>query len=186
MKKIRVYGQDTTPKSRDIMYNEVLNEIVYEKPYLCNNPYFFNEIKTLGRTKKGTIAAREGFHDDAVMSYLIGLYMLWYGKNTNKFVKITSTGRETEEDKKLELDTERTKNSVTKSLNIINSNKKASTINARNVERFILQYEKMTVDNTDYGRIKNTSKNQKIVNSMNFIHEMNNMSQVKKRKRAIY
>ena len=31
-----------------------------------------------------------GTHDDVIMSYLIGLYAIYYGKNINRFVKVTS------------------------------------------------------------------------------------------------
>lgn len=95
-KRIRVYGIDTTTKSRTIMISEILNMIVNERPELCNNDYLYDDIKCLERDKKGKVQARQGMHDDAVMSYLVGLYMILYGKNTSKFIKVTYTGEDEE------------------------------------------------------------------------------------------
>lgn len=95
-KRIRVYGIDTTSKSRTIMISEILNMIVNERPELCNNDYLYDDIKCLERDKKGKVQARQGMHDDAVMSYLVGLYMILYGKNTSKFIKVTYMGEDEE------------------------------------------------------------------------------------------
>ena len=95
-KKIRVYGIDTSNKTRPIMINEILNMLVNERPELCNNEYLYNDIKCLERDKKGKIQARSGTHDDAVMSYLVGLYAILYGKNISKFMKVTYIGEDEE------------------------------------------------------------------------------------------
>jgi hypothetical protein len=84
-KQTRIYGINTTPKSREYMYKEILNTIVTEKPELVNNLNFYNEIRTLVRDKKGKIQADAGFHDDVVMSYLIGMYAMLYGNTRKKF-----------------------------------------------------------------------------------------------------
>ena len=86
--KVQVYGQTTDKKSRDIMFNEILAYMVeYEKEaFIC--PELFDELRTLERNNRGRIEARIGCHDDVIMSYLIGLYALLYGRNINKFVKL--------------------------------------------------------------------------------------------------
>lgn len=87
----RVYGIDTTSKSREIMVNEILFMIVNERPDCIVSEKIFNEIRTLTRNKKNKIEHQDGFHDDSLMSYLIGLYTLLYGTNTNKFIKNISS-----------------------------------------------------------------------------------------------
>lgn len=52
-KEVRVYGIDTTAKSREFMVKEILNMIVDERPELIISENIFNEIKTLERKKNG-------------------------------------------------------------------------------------------------------------------------------------
>lgn len=98
-KEIRVYGVNTTGNSRtgggsrnDMM--EILFMIMNERQELVNNKFLFDEIRTLYRNKSGKIEAQSGFHDDILMSYLIGLYVLIYGRNINKFVKNISDSKD--------------------------------------------------------------------------------------------
>lgn len=85
-----VYGMNTTTKTRDIMFNEILYMIINDKPYLCNNNMIFNEIKTLVRTSSNKIEHASGFHDDILCSYLIGCHTILFGSNINKFLKNVS------------------------------------------------------------------------------------------------
>lgn len=87
-KKVQVYGQTTDKNSRNVMFNEILAYMMDEENEAIICPELFSEIKTLERNNRGKIAAREGAHDDVVMSWLIGLHALLYGKNINKFVKL--------------------------------------------------------------------------------------------------
>ena len=119
-KRIKVYGIDTSAKSRPIMVNDILNMIVNEKPEFVNNEFLYNDIKTLARDKKGKIAAREGCHDDIIMSYLVGLYMISYGKNVNKFVKVTYIGEDSEGNIN-KLASKTVKKNVKSVINILNS-----------------------------------------------------------------
>jgi hypothetical protein len=52
-KEVRVYGVDTTQKSRDIMIKEILNMIINERPEIIISDNIFKEIKTLERKKNG-------------------------------------------------------------------------------------------------------------------------------------
>lgn len=118
----RVYGIDTSPKSRPIMIDQILNNLVNEYPERCNNDEFFKEIKTLVRDKKGKVQARQGMHDDVVMSYLIGLYMMLYTNNVRQFLKVTYIG-ENEEDKDNVRAIRKHGTSVKKINKLINNNK---------------------------------------------------------------
>lgn len=86
-KEVRVYGINTNITTRDIMINQILFMIVNEKPYLINNKELFSEIRTLYRNPRGKIEHSQGFHDDLLFSYLIGLYPLLYSNSINKFLK---------------------------------------------------------------------------------------------------
>jgi hypothetical protein len=95
--KTRVYGVHTGSNStksgtRDIMFNEILNNAVNYTPEVFGNKYIFEEIRTLERKKTGKIEHRDGGHDDILMSWLVSCYALLYGNNTSKFVKVTSDG----------------------------------------------------------------------------------------------
>ena len=70
------YGVNTNVKTRTIMVENILFNLVEEHPELINNPFIFSELKTLVRTKTGKIEHQSGAHDDIIMSYLIGLYVL--------------------------------------------------------------------------------------------------------------
>lgn len=116
----RIYGIDTTPKSRKIMIEEILNTIINEEPEKINNPELLEEIKTLVRDKKGKIQARSGCHDDVVMSYLIGLYMYLYGNNVRQFIKVTYIG-DNEEERHSKESLKKNAQRIKRMTNIINS-----------------------------------------------------------------
>jgi hypothetical protein len=72
-KKTRVYGVDTQSESRDAMMR-YLFQMMDESPELFALERFQDEVRTLQRKKTGKIEHRAGFHDDVLMSYLIGVY----------------------------------------------------------------------------------------------------------------
>lgn len=83
-KPVKQYGVRTTKSTRGIMINEILFDLVHEKPELFNNKFIFSELKTLVKKKNGKIEHREGAHDDVIFSYLIGLYALRYMTESTK------------------------------------------------------------------------------------------------------
>lgn len=96
-KETRIYGLNTTGKTRDIMINEILYMIMDERPDLVNHKFLFDEIKSLIRNSRNKIEHQASSHDDIMFSYLIGLYILLYGKNTNRFLKNLSDWEDTED-----------------------------------------------------------------------------------------
>lgn len=166
-KAIRVYGIDTTTASRKIMIEEILNMIVNEHPEYCNNTYFFNEIKTLVRNKKGKVEARSGLHDDCVLSYLIGLYMILYGKNCNKFLKVTYVGNDVEEEVNTNIH-KKAKQSVKKIYNILSNPNQDFMTTALDKN----SAQKMHMDEINGIIPTNVSKNHKTVRSINKILNM--------------
>lgn len=95
--KVNVYGVVTSSSSRPKMF-EALMDIVDNEPHCITAPEVFEEMKTLERTNGNRIEHAKGQHDDCVMSYLIGLYVLYYGTNCKKFISlIGDVGDESEE-----------------------------------------------------------------------------------------
>lgn len=89
-KEVRVFGNRTDAANRKIMTEEILFDVVNNHPELIISKQLFSEIKTLVRETSGKINHKRGCHDDQLMSYLQGLYVLFYCKNINRFVKTVS------------------------------------------------------------------------------------------------
>jgi hypothetical protein len=84
---VKVYGINTSVLERDRMINEVLYTIVQDTPDHIACPDVFQNIKNLERKKGNKIEHRSGESDDSLFAYLIGRYMLAYGKNLSKFMR---------------------------------------------------------------------------------------------------
>jgi hypothetical protein len=76
--KTVVYGVDTTKDSRNAMY-DMLVGIVNDEYRIIVSPMLFEDIRNLSKGKNGKIEARQGEHDDVLMSYLIFRYAVFYG-----------------------------------------------------------------------------------------------------------
>ena len=128
-KQTRRYGHNTTKKTRDIMFNEILSMIVEEKPYLINNKFLFQEVKSL-QMVKGRIDHAEGAHDDLLVSYLIVLYIYYYEKDIKKFLKVKYGSNFTNEDlQNMEKELEEKRREITQINNISNMVNKGVTSN---------------------------------------------------------
>jgi len=79
------YGVPTNKKTRPLML-EILTDVVKNNPEEVATTTLYNEIKTLERNSRGKIEHRNGEHDDSVMAYLIGRYVLSYGEDLNKWI----------------------------------------------------------------------------------------------------
>lgn len=168
-KEVRVYGIDTTPKSREFMVKEILNMVVNERPELINNDFIFKEIKTLERKKNGKIEHKSGCHDDCLMSYLVGMYMILYGNNSSKFIKVTHTNQFNEEDNIQDNAKTRIKKSINSTRMIMNND-----INAKKLEDFLNGYNKMVIDETNHNSSKPVNiKNGNIKRGISFLNSLN-------------
>ena len=83
----RIYGFNTDKTKRKVMTEEILFMLANSRPELVNNQELFDEMRKLIRERSGKINHINGEHDDLLMSYLIGLYVLIYSSNRNKFFK---------------------------------------------------------------------------------------------------
>ena len=78
------YGVHTNGKSREIMM-AILMRLVVEKKSCFATEYIIHDLNNLIRKASGKIEARSGEHDDNIMSFLIGMYVLYHGKNLIKW-----------------------------------------------------------------------------------------------------
>ena len=69
----KVYGVDTSPKSREVMMDGLF-ALVSSTPENVRSPRVAKELKTLERKSSGKIEHAEGEHDDNIFSLLIGRY----------------------------------------------------------------------------------------------------------------
>lgn len=80
----RMYGVWTGKTSRDMMMGLLEGHVKEHKDkFVTQN--ITNDLLGLVRTRTGKIEHAKGFHDDSIMSYLIGLYVWYYGKNLARF-----------------------------------------------------------------------------------------------------
>ena len=79
-----LYGITTTSSNRP-KYFDILFELVRTQKSLINVEELIEEIETLEYKSATRIEAVSGSHDDVIMSYLIGLYVLMYGNNRPRF-----------------------------------------------------------------------------------------------------
>lgn len=80
----KYYGVYTGNQSREDMMAILFRRMAeYKDDFVTNN--IIEDISRLVRTKSGRIEAGPGFHDDSIMSYLIGLYVYYHGNNLAMF-----------------------------------------------------------------------------------------------------
>ena len=77
-------GVYTEGKSREYMIGILMDRMTNNKEdFVTKN--IITDITRLIRFKTGKIAAAPGFHDDSIMSYLIGMYVYMHGNNLPLF-----------------------------------------------------------------------------------------------------
>ena len=82
MKKF--YGVFTIGSTREDMMAILFRHITeFKDSFVTSN--IINDITRLVRSSSGKIQAQSGFHDDSIMSYLMGLYVYYHGNNLPLF-----------------------------------------------------------------------------------------------------
>lgn len=79
----KYYGINTTTTSRDLMMGILTDCVRFGKQYI-KTQYLVDDVKNL-ILKNGKIQADAGEHDDSIMSWLLGMYVYYYGDNLEKF-----------------------------------------------------------------------------------------------------
>ena len=80
----RFFGVWTNEDRREMMM-ELLVKFVHLYRNRIRTPILSSQISALVFNKKGRIDHLPNGHDDMVMGFLIGMYVLYYGKNLNKY-----------------------------------------------------------------------------------------------------
>jgi hypothetical protein len=75
--RLKVYGIDTTAKSRDLMI-DILKKDVVEHPEFFRIKKLYDQVRNLERTKNGKIEHSSHSHDDILFAYLMCRYAMWY------------------------------------------------------------------------------------------------------------
>lgn len=76
----KFYGVYTDNKSREDMMAILFRRVAeFKDDFVTKN--ITDDIAHLVRFKSGKVAAQVGFHDDSIMSYLIGMYVWYHGNN---------------------------------------------------------------------------------------------------------
>lgn len=79
----KYFGTNTTPSTRQVMMNLLLDMVHFSR-HLVTSKYIVDDIKKLV-VKNNKIQAAAGKHDDSVMSWLMTLYLLYYGKRLERY-----------------------------------------------------------------------------------------------------
>lgn len=79
-----IYGITTTSNNRP-KYFDILFEMVRNEQELINCEELVEEIELLEYKSETRIEATSGKHDDVIMSYLMGLFILMHGNNRPRF-----------------------------------------------------------------------------------------------------
>lgn len=78
------YGVYTSGASRDDMFSILARRVAEKKDdFVTHN--IIRDLSRLVRKASGRVESGPGFHDDSIMSYLIGLYVYYHGDNIAMF-----------------------------------------------------------------------------------------------------
>ena len=78
--KVKVYGFDETKNSRNMLMEILRDRMDNHKARFIAN-ILYEELCTLEVKKNGKIEHADNAHDDQIFSYLMALYVWYYGKN---------------------------------------------------------------------------------------------------------
>ena len=79
----KYFGANTTSSTRTVMMNILMDAVQFAKN-IVNTQYIVEDINNL-IVKNNKIQAAVGQHDDCVMSWLIGLYVYYYGERLERY-----------------------------------------------------------------------------------------------------
>ena len=81
--KNKYFGTNTTQSTRQVMMNILLDAMHFSRN-LVSSRYVVDDVKNLV-VKNNKIQAADGEHDDSVMSWLIALYIYYYGEKLERY-----------------------------------------------------------------------------------------------------
>ncbi len=101
--KTKVYGFDETKESRNLLM-EILRDRMDNHKRKFVSPIIYEELKTLEYKKNGRIEHTDKGHDDQIFSYLMALYVWYYGQNLMEFFGLDKRILKTDNDEESELE----------------------------------------------------------------------------------
>ena len=96
LRKTKVFGLHSTKEVRDQLIELLMERVRHHKDKFIS-PTLYEEMRGLEVTKNGRVDHSELTHDDQIFSYLLGLYIWYYGKNLRENFGIEKFGIKTEE-----------------------------------------------------------------------------------------
>jgi hypothetical protein len=102
--KVKIYGFDETKNSRNLLM-EILRDRMdnHKNRFIAN--IIYEELCTLEVKKNGRIEHAENAHDDQIFSYLMALYVWYYGKNLMENFGLDKRMIHTDAEEDVEVDT---------------------------------------------------------------------------------
>lgn len=93
---IKVYGTDSTKKVRELLI-EILRQRMTNHKDKFISPSIYEELKTLEVKKSGKVEHSANGHDDQIFSYLMALYVWYYGEDLRERYGMVKTTLQTDE-----------------------------------------------------------------------------------------
>lgn len=101
--KVKVYGFDETKNSRNLLM-EILRDRMDNHKAKFIARIIYEELLTLEVKKNGRIEHADNAHDDQIFSYLMALYVWYYGKNLMENFGLDKRMIHTDADEDVEVD----------------------------------------------------------------------------------
>lgn len=101
--KVKVYGFDETKNSRNLLMEILRDRMDNHKSRFIAN-IIYEELCTLEVKKNGRIEHADNAHDDQIFSYLMALYVWYYGKNLMENFGMDKRMIHTDADEDVEVD----------------------------------------------------------------------------------
>lgn len=101
--KVKVYGFDETKNSRNLLMEILRDRMDNHKARFIAN-ILYEELCTLEVKKNGKIEHADNAHDDQIFSYLMALYVWYYGKNLMENFGLDKRMIHTDADEDVEID----------------------------------------------------------------------------------
>lgn len=102
--KVKVYGFDETKNSRNLLMEILRDRMENHKARFIAN-IIYEELCTLEVKKNGKIEHSDNAHDDQIFSYLMALYVWYYGKDLMENFGLDKRMIHTDADEDVEVDT---------------------------------------------------------------------------------
>ena len=95
--RTRVYGLDSSKNVRELLIDLLNERVLYHKDKFIS-PIIYKQLETLEVKKNGKVEHSSNGHDDQIFSYLMALYVWYYGKDVMERWNVYKHSIRTDED----------------------------------------------------------------------------------------